>query len=487
MKPELRKPLTARLRGWTALRATILLLSLLAPCGNAAMMLTTMFAFDGTNGAGPEATLVQGADGFLYGTTICGGTNGAAADGGFGTIFRISTNGEFRTLVHLNYPTGSNPQSGLIQGKDGNFYGVTDYGGDRGSGAVYRMSPDGVFTPLASFAGLSGVYPHGLTEGADGCFYGTAYYGGASPGFEGTVFKVTTNGALTALCSFNGTNGANPQAPLLRATDGNFYGTTVEDGTNGGLGTLFRISPGGELTSLVSFNGTNGARPMSALLQDVDGNIYGTTSTGGFGFSISPPTGNGTVFKVTPQGELSTLHQFAGYPDDGAHPAFGGLTRGTDGNFYGTTEAGGANASGTTFRMTPDGTLSVLYSFSRPDYDTGTNLDGYSPSAGLIQATDGNLYGVTMEGGLFARGTIFRLTINADPPVIQIGPQSGGLLRLTWNTITDREYQLQSIASVDSTNWTNSGLSITATNTITTASVSIGPERQWFYRVVLLP
>jgi uncharacterized repeat protein (TIGR03803 family) len=274
---------------------------------------------------------------------------------------------------------------------------------------------------------------------------------------------------------------------MLRAKDGNFYGTTVRGGTNGGFGTIFRMATDGILTTLFSFNGTNGSEPMSALIAALDGGLYGTTLTGGLGFDGSFHTGYGTVFKLTFAGELITLHRFAGDPDDGARPAFGGLTSGTDGNFYDTTDGGGVNASGTIFRITPDGSFKLLYSFSRPDFSTWTNLDGCLPSAGLILAVDGNFYGVTTGGGLFGRGAIFRLIISADPPVIEIGQQSGNLLRLAWNAVVGRQYQLQCIASVDSTNWEDSGLPITATNAVATASVAIGPERQWFYRVVVLP
>jgi uncharacterized repeat protein (TIGR03803 family) len=329
-----------------------------------------------------------------------------------------------------------------------------------------------------------------LVEGADGCFYGTMYWGGTNDGPAGacgTVFKISTTGAITTLVSFNGTNGANPQSGLLRAVDGNFYGTTVNGGANGGWGTVFKMTPAGRLTTLVSFTGTNGAAPMSPPLRAPDGCLYGTTSAGGIDFNGNPYTGSGTVFKITPAGELFTLHYFAGYPDDGAHPTFGSLAQGTDGSFYGTTQSGGANASGMVFRINPEGALSVLYSFSRADYDTHTNLDGASPLAGLIQATDGNFYGVTGDGGMFGRGSIFRLTIISSPPVITIGRQSGDTLELTWNAAGSREYQLQSNAGFDPANWVNPGLPIPATNTVVTAIVSIGFDGRQFYRVVQLP
>jgi uncharacterized repeat protein (TIGR03803 family) len=482
--------LKSRGRRCLRLPGTVMLaLSFLATSANAGVTFTPLFSFNGTNGAVPEATLVQGADGFLYGTTIGGGTNGVSY-GGDGTIFRISTNGAFENLVFLNRNSAANPQAGVVQGSDGHFYGTTGFGGPKDSGAVFRVSSVGSFAVLTNFVWPEGEYPNGLVEGADGCFYGSMYWGGTNEGPAGacgTVFKISTNGAITTLVSFNGTNGANPQSGLLRADDGNFYGTTVNGGTNGGWGTVFKITPAGTLTTLVSFTGTNGAAPMSAPRRGVDGCLYGTTSAGGINFDGTPYTGLGTVFKITPAGEMLNLHYFTGYPNDGAQPTFGGLTQGSDGCYYGTTQRGGANASGTIFRISPEGTLSVLYSFSRPDYNTQTNTDGYSPAAGVVQASDGSFYGVTMDGGLFGRGAIFRLTVQADPPVIAVVRQSGGRLGLAWNAVAGREYQLQSNAGFDSTNWVNAGPPISATNSIATAIVTIGSQGQQFYRVVQLP
>lgn len=448
-----------------------------APAG---VVLTTLHSFNGTNGAAPEASLIQGADGWLYGTTISGGTNGVA-DGGFGTIFRISTNGEFLTLAHLDYGTGSNPQSGVVQ-IDGSFYGVTDYGGEVGGGAFYRFNAEG-YSRLASFFGTNGDYPHGLTASAGGWLYGTAIYGGTNAGGLGVVFKVSTNGDIVLLASFNGANGAHPQAPLLRAADGNFYGTTVDGGTNGGHGTLFRMTPGGDLTSLVSFNGTNGANPMSALVQDADGNICGTTAAGGLAFANAPFTGNGTVFKLTPEGELSTLHFFGGYPADGSLPTFGGLAVGPEGEFYGTTERGGADASGTIFTLNTNGVSRVVYSFSRPDYNTRTNSDGASPIAGLTLASDGNFYGVTMDGGESGLGTIFQLSLVTDPLRLTIEPQGAAGLELSWIAVLGRRYQLQFKDALSETNWADFGIQITATNTLIGVPIAIGPEACRFYRV----
>jgi uncharacterized repeat protein (TIGR03803 family) len=237
----------------------------------------------------------------------------------------------------------------------------------------------------------------------------------------------------------------------------------------------------------VSFNGTNGAKPMSALVLDVGGNIYGTTFDGGLHFANSPYTGNGTVFQFTPQGELKTLHFFKGYPDDGARPYFGGLSLGPDAEFYGTTEGGGANGSGTIYSVSTNGVIRLLYSFSRPDYNTTTNSDGAEPSAGLVLAADGSFYGVTMRGGEFGKGTIFRLSFVPDPPVISIRRESAGAIELAWSAVMGRNYQLESNEGLNSTNWLTAGLPIKATNLVVTTSTAIAPGQSRFYRVILLP
>jgi uncharacterized repeat protein (TIGR02543 family) len=238
-------------------------------------------------------------------------------------------------------------------------------------------------------------------QATDGNLYGTTIQGGAHD--DGTVFKITLGGTLTTIYSFcvqGCADGALPEAGLVQATDGNFYGTTEAGGTNGyGHGTVFKITPQGTLTTLYSFcaqNGcTDGAAPFARLAQGADGNFYGTTSNGG-------ANGYGTVFKITPSGTLTTYS--LNYMD-GVTP-IAGLVQGTDGNFYGTTQNGGANYYGTIFKMTPAGTLTALYSFCSQTSCT----DGVSPWAGVVQATDGNFYGTTIGGGTTLAGTVFKIT-----------------------------------------------------------------------------
>jgi uncharacterized repeat protein (TIGR03803 family) len=368
------------------------------------------------------AGLIQGTDGNFYGTTAGGGANG------HGTVFRITPDGTLTTLHSFAGTDGADSRAGLIQGTDGNFYGTTAGGGANAGGTVFRITPDGTLTTLYSFAGTDGAYPiAGLIQGTDGNFYGTTSGGGANGG--GTVFRITLEGTLTTLHSFcsltNCTDGAAPLAGLIQATDGNFYGTTEEGGANfckhadgsQGCGTVFKTTSAGTLTTLYSFcNLTkcmDGAEPLAGLVQATDGDFYGTTGGGG-------ANGNGTVFRITPDGTLTTLYSFCGLSNctDGANP-YAGLIQATDGNFYGTTLAGGAyRYYGTIFEITPAGMLGTLHSF-------GIDDDGEAPVAGLIQATDGRFYGT--NGEFESAGTIFRLAAVPaamfSPPSLSFGNQ----------------------------------------------------------------
>jgi uncharacterized repeat protein (TIGR03803 family) len=321
-----------------------------------------------TDGSVARAALVQGTGGNFYGTTQHGGANGE------GTVFRITPSGTLTTLYSFcsqggaNCTDGSSPYVGLVQATNGNFYGTTlsggtdcpvGYGYGTGCGTVFKITPSGTLTTLYSFCSrggrdcTDGSLPFaGLVQATNGNFYGTTEYGGANN--HGTVFKITPSGALTKLysfCSQSGcTDGANPFGPLVQATDGNLYGTTQIGGANTsrrcahqGCGTVFKITPSGTLTTLYSFCShgcRDGANPFGPLVQATDGNFYGTTVGGGFPY-ICGGLGCGTVFKITPSGALTTLHSFdGGDGGDGAYP--NGLVQATNGNFYGTTEGGGA-------------------------------------------------------------------------------------------------------------------------------------------------
>ena len=243
-------------------------------------------------------------------------------------------------------------------------------------------------------ANADGVSPQANTILAtDGNFYGTTYVGGTSG--EGTVFKITPAGVETVLHSFTAgaTDGSLPTAGLIQGSDGNFYGTTGNGGPTG-EGTVFRITPSGDETVIFAFTGQDGIGP-AGLVQGSDGNFYGTTSGGG-------PNFNGTVFMVTPAGVMTILHSFMGGAD--GRVASAALTLGSDGNFYGTTAGGGANDLGTVFKITPTGVETVLHSFS------GGANDGISPVGALVLGADGNFYGTTQTGGPGAQGTVFKIT-----------------------------------------------------------------------------
>ena len=353
----------------------------------------------------PWAKLIQGGDGDYYGTSSSGGSSG------MGTVFKMTPGGAMTTLVNFTGANGNAPQAGLIEGLDGNFYGTTS-GGNSAYGTVFRMTPDGVLTTLASFTGIDGSKPRaGLVQGIDGNFYGTTSEGGSVA--KGTAYKLTPTGTLTTLVHFTGSNGSNPEGSLIQANDGNFYGTTLKGGSNsgnsyGGDGTAFRMSPDGTLTTLANFMLANGRAPTGGLIQGNDGILYGTTTYGG---SEGSGGGYGTIFKMTPGGELTTLVNFTDY--SGIWP-LAGLVQASNGNFYGTTSHGnskGPGGRGTIFKMTPGGTLSLLANFN--------HFNGSSPQAALIQGYDGNLYGTTFKGGSGAGsnstgdGTIFQITPQA--------------------------------------------------------------------------
>jgi uncharacterized repeat protein (TIGR03803 family) len=255
------------------------------------------------------------------------------------------------------------------------------------------------FTTLLSFDGTDGANSAaGLIRATDGNFYGTTSEGANS---DGSVFRISPSGALTTLYSFCSksacSDGANPVAALIQATDGNLYGTTE-------LGTVFKITLSGMLTTL---GGTGGQDPVAALIQGKDENFYGTTARGGANARCTPRSGYhvscGTVFKITPSGTVTTLVSFN--QASGFNPS-SPLIQATDGNFYGTTPEGGANypGFGTVFKITPSGMLTVLHSFD------GT--DGEKSFAALVQGTDGNFYGTTSFGGGNPNfgGTVFKIT-----------------------------------------------------------------------------
>ena len=305
-----------------------------------------------------------------------------------------------------------NPAAALVQSKASpNYF----FGAERGG--VFEMDSLGNLDVIGGIAPSgAGVPPTAsLVQATDGNFYGTAADGG--PGYLqlGSIFKVAASGGISTVyywagIVFNGDQGASPRAALIQANDGYLYGTTYAGGNpascsyQSGCGTVFRLDLSGNLTVLHSFSGPDGALPSAPLVQGKDGNFYGTTSAGG--------NGVGTIFKMDSSGTVTVLHSF--YGADGLTP-LAGLTQGSDGNFYGTASSGGAScptaflgACGTVFRITPAGEFAVLYTFS--------GADGIEPVAPLLQASDGSLYGTTWGGGNLTCGPNYLIDDYPYPP-----------------------------------------------------------------------
>jgi uncharacterized repeat protein (TIGR03803 family) len=364
----------------------------------------TLVNFDGTDGSQPlYETLVRGVDGNFYGTTNEGGE-------AVGTVFKMTPAGELTTLYTFcqqGQPCadGSLPQAGLVQATNENFYGVTSQGGANDYGTVFQITSQGALTTIYSFCTQTncadGEYPFSaLIQGIDGSLYGTTSKGGTDN--AGTIFKITTGGTLTTLYSFCGETGCPTSAStLVQVANGDFYGEAGSFGIPGGV--LFEFTPGGVLTLLYSFckQGypcADGASPMGGLILATDGSFYGTTFLGG-------ANNQGTVFKVTPSGQLTTLYSFCAQTkcSDGSNPT-AGVIQVTDGNFYGTSSAGVIDGRdqgyGTVFKITGQGALTTLHSFNYYG-------DGAGPVGGLVQATGETFFGVTPIGGANLEGTVF--------------------------------------------------------------------------------
>jgi uncharacterized repeat protein (TIGR03803 family) len=405
-----------------------------------------------TDGEFPQAGLIQDAAGNLYGTTTAGGgnSNSFCGSNGCGTVFKVDNTGHETVLYSFcsaaNCTDGAVPQAGLIQDGAGNLYGTTAGGGNfynfcpsNGCGTVFKVDNTGHESVLYTFCSttvmgspcLDGDDPKaGLIQDAAGNLYGTTYYGGANNG--GTLFKVDSSGHETVLkifCSFgsNCVDGTDPQAGLIQDAAGNLYGTTLNGGSSYytvGPGAVFKLNNAG-YTVLYSFcpesSCSDGANPYAGLIQDSAGNLYGTTFGGGTGVAIQC-CGGGTVFKVDTTGKETVLYSFCSSTNctDGEFPQ-AGLIQDAAGNLYGTTTAGGGNSNsfcgsngcGTVFKLDNTGHETALYSFC----SAANCMDGAVPQAGLIQDGAGNLYGTTGVGGANGNGgTVFKII----PPSLNI-------------------------------------------------------------------
>jgi uncharacterized repeat protein (TIGR03803 family) len=311
--------------------------------------LTTIYSFcaetNCSDGERPIA-LLQGRDGNFYGETFNGGLLSCGIYGnGCGTVFKVDAAGTLTTLHTFSDGTdGAYPVS-LLQGADGNFYGTTGISPNH-LGTIFRITAAGTLTTMFAFKGSEGSQPEGLMQATDGNFYGTTFGGGEG---YGTIFKITPAGSFTPLYSFTDFigEGAHPMAGLVQASDGNFYGTTTNESAANLQGTVFKVTPAWEVTLLYQFcvpssNCPQGYQPQAALIQGTDGDLYGTTLSGG-------NHGCGTVFQITTAGTLTTLHSFD--DSDGCSPE-AAMLQATNGTFYGTTAGGGPNnGQGTIFSI----------------------------------------------------------------------------------------------------------------------------------------
>lgn len=350
--------------------------------------------------------LAQGRDGNLYSTIAYGGTNSG------GTAYRMTTAGQLTTLYNFcsvaGCTDGSAPYGGLTLGFDGNFYGTTQVGGTKAAGTVFKMTSNGALTPLYDFTnGNDDSAPiYTVLQGQDGNIYGVSeeQYNGQ----YGEFFKVTPAGVFSVVHDFAYSDGASPNLPT-QGTDGNFYGSAKFGGDpTCRCGAVYKITPSGATTVLHTFKGypNDGTFPVGALVQGPDGFFYGVTYEGG-------STNQGTIFKINASGSsYSVLHNFVYRSPsfDGQLP-YTGLTVGSDGNLYGTTANGGAHSNaGVIYQITTSGTEKILYNFCS---QTGC-VDGFFPESPLVQHTNGEFYGTT-TGSSLGGGVFYRLNTGLKP------------------------------------------------------------------------
>lgn len=377
-----------------------------------AQTFTRIARFNKTNGASPSyGSLLQGTDGDLYGETTAGGTfNG-------GTVFKIGPNGALTVVYSFcaqdHCLDGSGPQSGFVQGVDGNFYGATEQGGANRYGTVFKLTPEGALTTVHSFCSAPPNCADGIGAGSTliqmpyGNLYGATSVLSTS---NGTIYDVSPNGQFSTVytfCSQTNCGAGGLAAGLVFASDGTLYGSTPDGGTKG-YGSIFSMNSANQLTTLYSFQLSDGDSP-NAIIQGADGNIYGTTYGGG-------AHNKGVIFKMTLDGQFTDLYSFCSLPNcaDGKMP-YAGLAQGSDGNFYGTTTYGGVGGHGTVFQITPAGVLTTLYAFCK----IRNCLDGEFPVGGITQGTDGNLYGTTFGLQCPSKcGTVFRISMGLPPLTI---------------------------------------------------------------------
>jgi uncharacterized repeat protein (TIGR03803 family) len=369
---------------------------LLAVCGQLARAQTETVIYSfigGSSGDYPESGLLLDTQMNLYGTAD-GGDNLA------GVIYKLTPGGAEKVLLTMTGTIGNGPFGTLIHGSHGELYGTAFEGGSFGQGTVFELTTSGTALVLYNFTGgPDGDQPQaGVVRDQQGNLYGTTPYGGLGTGKHGytfgVVYEITASGKQLVLYRFKGgADGYLPWSGVIRDPEGNLYGPCQGGAYN--EGAIFEVNAKGEKTLLYSFTGaSDGYEPISSsLLRDAAGNLYGTAGGGG-------DYDGGTVYKLTPSGQLSVLHAFAG-GTDGRSPT-GTLVLDGEGNLYGVTILGGTYNCGTVYKVTPDGTETVLYTFT-------CGSDGAFPVNGLVSDSQGNLYGAAPYGGAYNLGAVFKV------------------------------------------------------------------------------
>jgi uncharacterized repeat protein (TIGR03803 family) len=403
-KSGVTRALQVRPTGSTLMFVIVLFTSAMVTQPMDAQTFTVLHKFNGSHGSGPAAGLTHGPSGSFYGTTEGGG------DFGNGTVFRMNKDGNVHVLysfcpVQNCVGDGSAPFGSVIRDAAGNLYGTTFHAAVGLFGTVFKIDVKGKETVLHSFSGPpdDGADPGGtLLRDSAGNLYGTTESGGLPCSQAiygcGTVFKVDANGKETVLYRFSGdSDGGIPGAGLIKDRSGNFYGTAYVGGASG-CGVVFKLTKRGMETVLHSFNCSDGdgSGPLSGLVRDPNGNLYGTTAFGG-------TYGQGSIFGVTEAGKETVLYSFAGGTTDGCTPLYGSLSRDEAGNLYGTTVFCGPYNGGVIFRLDSTGKETILHNF------TG-GADGANPYGGTLIKARGNFYGVTFGGGRANNGIVFKLS-----------------------------------------------------------------------------
>jgi uncharacterized repeat protein (TIGR03803 family) len=420
-----------------------------------------------TGGTAPRGELLAANDGNFYVALSSGGASSV------GAIMRITPAG-VAVVMHSfksDATEGYSPYAGMIQASDGALYGTTFYGGTKSVGSVYKLALDGTFTNLYSFTNASqGPYnPYAaLVQGPDGALYGTTLHGGTAN--QGTVFRITTDGTLTVLLSFTGANGSNPEGQLVVGADGALYGTTMIGG-DADRGTVYKITTAGTYTLLYSFPALNtvnnkgqstnavGSNPRTGLTLGSDGNFYGSAYQGG-------PSGLGTVFRMTPAGAVTLVHDFTGAPTDGANPV-AAVTRLADGTLYGTTLGGGYSNGGVAWRLSAAGTYQLLHSFANAPFDNVSPYTGLVPFGGVLYglALGAPSSSVPTYGALYkideGTGGVLPVQFSASPETFVAGASA----TLSWSAPT-------ASTCTASGNWSDT-ISTAGTKVVTPASAGV--------------